>query len=408
MGTNKKRVTYSIFYGNRWIAERLTVGHIKVLNVTLFMITLLSDIENPDGAEMTFRGVQEHIRAARRSIEIHMFVWRNDAIGNEIGEAVLEAAERGVAVRIIKDVGAFMYERIEMNRKSFFNTPISFKNRVVYGLIRPTFPSTFCEDERTDELGWRVMNHPNVSIEWVNHTHTKYYIFDDEVMLTGSINIEDRHRGYLDYMIRIEGCDWIERFRERQSLQVRNDATRRLDFVLNSLRDGARRFEIKDRFLQLMQLAETSLYIEMAYIGDPDISDGIAAAAARGVEVTILFSREANVGNDINYKSMHELYRSAPMKVYLADRMIHSKLMMVDEKIIIMGSANFSVFSMQKAEELNVVIQQDPELMEEFLEIIAYRKAAAHEVISADEFATYNKWIAYLQQLHQKLNDLFN
>ncbi|MES2981673.1 MAG: phosphatidylserine/phosphatidylglycerophosphate/cardiolipin synthase family protein [Verrucomicrobiota bacterium] len=372
------------------------------------MITLLSDIENPDGAEMTFRRVKEHICAARRSIEIHMFVWRNDVIGQEIGEAVLEAAERGVAVRIIKDVGAFMYERIEMNRKSFFNKPISFKNRWVYRLIRPTFPDTFCKDDHTDELGWKIIHHPNVSIEWVNHTHTKYYLFDDEVMLTGSINIEDRHRGYLDYMIRIEGREHIERFRQRQSLQVPHDATRRLDFVLNSLRAGARRFEIKDKFLELMRQAKTSLYIEMAYIGDPEISAGITAAAARGVEVTMLFSREANVGNDINYKSMDELYRNTPMKAYLADRMIHSKLMMIDDSIVIMGSANFSVFSMQKAEELNVVIQDDTELMGQFRKTIAHRKAAAHEVVSADEFSAYNKPIAYLQQLHQKLNDLFN
>lgn len=372
------------------------------------MITLLSDLQNPDGAEMSFRLVKEWIRSARRAIEIHMFVWRNDAIGNEIGEAVLEAAERGVAVRIIKDVGAFMYERIEMNRKSFFNKPISFKNRVVYGLIGRTFPNTFCEDDRTDELGWRLMNHPNVTMEWVNHTHTKYYLFDDEVMLTGSINIEDRHRGYLDYMVQIEGREHIERFRQRQSLQVPHDATRRLDFVLNSLRDGGRRFEIKDRFLELMRQAKTSLYIEMAYIGDPEISAGIASAAARGVEVTMLFSREANVGNDINYKSMHELYRSAPMKAYLADRMIHSKLMMIDDSTVIMGSANFSVFSMQKAEELNVVIQQDETLMEQFRKTIAHRIAAAREVGSVDEFAGYNKRIAYLQQMHQRLNDLFN
>ena len=372
------------------------------------MITLLSDIQSSDGAEMTFRMVQEQIRAANQSIEIHMFVWRNDAIGQEIGEAVLEAAERGVAVRIIKDVGAIMYERIEMNRKSFFNKPISVKSRLLYGLIGPTFPNTFCEDDRTDELGWKIINHRNVTIEWVNHTHTKYYIFDDDVMLTGSINIEDRHRGYLDYMIRIEGREHIERFRQRHSLQVPHDAARSLDFVLNSLRDGARRFEIKDRFLELMQQAKNSLYIEMAYIGDPDISAGIAAAAARGVEVTMLFSRAANVGNDINYKSMHELYRSAPMKAYLADRMIHSKLMMVDESIVIMGSANFSVFSMQKAEELNVVIQGDKNLLDDFRKTIAHRIAAAREVRSEDEFSTYNKLIAYLQQLHQKLNDLFN
>ena len=53
-----------------------------------------------------------------------MYVWRSDVIGNAIGEALLAAAERGVRIRILKDTGAFLYERSEMNRKSFFNKPL--------------------------------------------------------------------------------------------------------------------------------------------------------------------------------------------------------------------------------------------------------------------------------------------
>lgn len=251
------------------------------------MVTLLSDIGSEDGAELTFRTVLERIRGAQRSVEIQMFVWRNDMIGNEVGRAVLEAAERGVAVKIIKDLGAFMYERIEMNRKSFFNKPIPLKQRLIYRLIQPTFPDTFCEDAFTDDLGWKIIHHPMVTIEWVNHTHTKYYIFDDEVMLTGSINIEDRHRGYLDYMIQIEGREQIERFRNRQALAVDLDPGRPLDFVVNVLRGRERRFEIKGEFLRLIDGAQQSLFIEMAYIGDPEVSAKIAEVARRGVEVVL-------------------------------------------------------------------------------------------------------------------------
>lgn len=371
-------------------------------------VTLLSDPTGRDGAEPTFRAVLDHIASARHTIEIHMFVWRNDVIGNQVGQTVLDAAERGVKIRIIKDLGAFMYERIEMNRKSFFNKPVSAKQDLIYRLLRPTFPDTYCEDDRTDELGWRIIRHPNVTIEWVNHTHTKYYIFDEEVMLTGSINIEDRHRGYYDYMIRIEGREAIGRFRKRQVLTVDPDPSLPLDFVLNVLRGGVKRFEIKRRFLGLMDQARSSIHIEMAYIGDPDISARLVEVARRGVEVVMLFSREANIGNDINYRSMHRLFLRAPITVYLTPRMIHSKLMMVDGDTVIMGSANFSVFSMQKAEELDVVIHSQPELLAAFRSTLERRMAESERVASADAFAGYNRRVASLQQLHQMLNSLFN
>ena len=47
-------------------------------------IRLLSDLSDADGAAMTFDRVLQRIRDASESIVIHMFVWRNDAIGNQI------------------------------------------------------------------------------------------------------------------------------------------------------------------------------------------------------------------------------------------------------------------------------------------------------------------------------------
>lgn len=372
------------------------------------MITLLSDTQNPDGADLTFRTVLRHIREATHSITIHMFVWRNDAIGNEVGQAVFEAAERGVKVHITKDLGAFMFERIEMNRKSFFNKPISIKQTLIYKALQSSFPDTYCEDEFTDALGLKIIAHPKVTLAWVNHTHTKYYIFDDEVMITGSINIEDRYRGYYDYMIKIEGKAHIQRFQTRARMESDYDPQRAMDFILNLKHGRSSTFEIKDHFLRLMDQAESSIYVEMAYIGDPDISEKIAEVANAGVEVTMLFSREANIGNDINYKSMHELYQSCPINAYLTEKMIHSKLMMVDDRIVIMGSANFSVFSMQKAEELNVIIQDERELMDSLRQIIEHRQSESIRVETHEAFAGYNKRVAFLQQLHQKLNDVFN
>jgi len=367
-------------------------------------IRLLSDLNNEDGAAPTFECIIERIREASESIVIHMFVWRNDEIGNEIGREILSAANRGVAIRIVKDTDAFMYERIEMNRKSFFNKSIPAATRFMFKIRALTFPDTYVEDDFDFELGNKIMMHDNIAIEWVHHTHTKYYIFDRRVMITGSINIEDRHRGYRDYMVEISGEHQILRFNQHINSNASYDGARSLDFVLNNAVGGTLQFNIKPTMLDLLLRAKKSVYIEMAYIGDPEISHQIIETAKRGVSVTMLFSEAANIGNDINYRSLCGIYKRACVTVYLSPKMIHSKLMLVDDEIVILGSANISVFSMQKAVELDVVVKDNPSFIETVKKTIEQRTGASRKVESIDELTKYNRIIAALQQLHQILH----
>ncbi|MGI9239519.1 MAG: phospholipase D-like domain-containing protein, partial [Verrucomicrobiales bacterium] len=248
------------------------------------MIELLDNPSIDDGAEPSFSRVLERIRGVERQLEIHMYVWRNDEIGNEIGGAVLAAAERGVKVLLIKDLGARLFENTEMNRKPFFPERPSPRERAKYSIVARTLPDTLVEDDRDWELGAAVLAHPNVTLRKVEHTHSKFYVFDERVLITGSINIEDRHRGYRDYMVEISGEGEVGRFRDRLAWGVAYDPSRPMDFLVNT----AGRFDIKPEFIRLLDGARKRVHIEMAYIGDPEISRAIIETSRRGVEVSIL------------------------------------------------------------------------------------------------------------------------
>lgn len=363
------------------------------------MIELLDEPGTDDGAEPGFARVLERISEVEGRLEIHMFVWRNDEIGNEVGRAVLAAAERGVQVLIIKDVGAKLFERTEMNRKSFFPEELPALTRAKFSIIGRTLPDTLVEDDRDWELGASVLAHPNVTLRWVNHTHSKYYVFDEQILITGSINLEDRHRGYRDYMVEIRGEDEVGRFRDRLAWGVPYDPSRPMDFLVNT----DRCFEIKAEFINLLGKVRERLYIEMAYIGDPDINRAIVAASKRGVEVVILFSRAANIGNDINYHTLQQIWKDCALKVFLSDKMIHSKLMIFDDELIVMGSANLSLFSMQKAVELDVIVRGYPEFLRAVRSAAARRLREGEVVARREDLPGYNRPLAILQQLHQKI-----
>ena len=70
----------------------------------------MSDLRVLGGGPEAFTAILEHIANARSSIEIHAFLWCDDEIGNKLGRAILEAADRGVKVKIHKDRVAAVYD----------------------------------------------------------------------------------------------------------------------------------------------------------------------------------------------------------------------------------------------------------------------------------------------------------
>ena len=355
--------------------------------------------QSGDAADDAYLHIVRRIEQAEVSVEIHMYVWRADAVGYLIGQAVYDAAERGVKVKILKDRGAVLFESQESNRKSFFKTPRAFNQRVLQRGIGLTFPSSLVEDDWDQSLGDELMGHSNVNFEWVSPTHTKYYCIDETYLITGSLNLEERHRGYHDVMVEFTGM--IPSFRERiknpDALEVmREDAPR---VLLNDPEKGV--FAIKPAVLNLIDGAQENIHIEMAYLGDEDVTQALIDAGERGVKLSILFSEKSNIGNDVNYHVLRHLMKRSGVEVRLSTKMIHSKVMVVDDCKVLMGSANFSVFSMQRAGELSFVVE-DVAFVDQVLCVLGERWGMGQPVDKVGDLPHYWRTLARLQQWHQR------
>ena len=367
-------------------------------------VSILNTANEVDGAEKTFSRIIELINTAESNIEIHMYVWRSDAIGNAIGNALCKAADRGVKIHIKKDHSALMYEWIEMNRKSYLPGKISKLKRIWWNIIRRTFPKTFVEDDFIDGAGLELTNKKNVTIEWIKKvkTHQKYYLFDNKTLVTGSINIEERHRDYYDYMIHIEENDLCEHFHSRMAGERVYNLDQNIEFIFNQPMNNENRFEIKPVLIQLIDQAKENIYVEVAYIGDHDVDEAIINAANRNVKVDLILSKAANIGNENNYKRAELIMKNSSAKIYLSSKMIHSKMLAFDRKIVVSGSANLSIFSMQYSGELNVLIK-DPKIVRDFMSLADTRKQSCDEVTDIGTLGNYSSMIAFLQEFHQKL-----
>ena len=80
--------------------------------------------------ETAFPEIIRYIEAAKSSIEINMFIWRDDKIGNRIAEAILSAANRGVKVCLSVDRYGVVLEKSEECKRSFFHKTQSVSEKV--------------------------------------------------------------------------------------------------------------------------------------------------------------------------------------------------------------------------------------------------------------------------------------
>lgn len=121
------------------------------------------------------------VRAARRSIDIQTFIWKNDECGRFLLWELLEAARRGVRVRIIADQ---MFSETDPATIAFVATAHPSLEVRHY---RPAF-------RRIDPKLWRQALSGLLAFRATNQRmHNKVMLVDDAVLVTGGRNIENAY-----------------------------------------------------------------------------------------------------------------------------------------------------------------------------------------------------------------------
>lgn len=347
------------------------------------------------------------IESAERSIRINMFIWRDDAIGNRIAAAVLDAADRGVQVDISVDRYGVVLEKAEESKKSFFHKRQTLTEKVKTAALELLYPMEGAPHRAKDEeseLYRAIVNHPNIRLECdrFKADHSKFYIFDDEIVILGGINIEDKENGcdlqgrvYQDYMVKMNGRDHVSAFLAK--LERGEDTGEGYFFGVNT-KDGCRRFEMEERYLDMIRTAQEELVITMAYFSPlPAFMEAITDACRRGVAVTVLVPERANYQSDTNRKTMKKLLKMTDngITVYFSPKMVHTKLV-ANEDWVSFGSTNITKKAFAQLSELNLFLPRESETAEQLMESVAENHAASRRVIGWQEI-TYNRLLAWLE-----------
>jgi cardiolipin synthase len=336
------------------------------------------------------------IEAARTRVSLEMYIFSDDKIGRRFADALLRAAARGVAVRLLydfvgcRDTPAAFFRRL---REGGVHTISYHRLR----LWRPRFWSL-----------WR-------------RNHRKTLVCDGQVAFTGGINISDEWLdtsegggGWRDAAVQVEGpavaaleaaflFTWNRRARRRARLapeglgKLAPVGDVRLAVVANAeLRE---RFAIRRSGLHAARAAKARILLANPYfVPDRGILRALAATAARGIDVRLLVPSVSDSRLvDLASGAVFEPLLRAGVRIWRSKTFIHTKLLAVDDRFVSLGSYNLDHRSLRYNLEI-VVNVLDARFNAEAVAMLEDDMAACRE-LSLAEFARRPWYVRVVERL---------
>ncbi|NLZ96266.1 MAG: cardiolipin synthase, partial [Bacteroidales bacterium] len=212
--------------------------------------------------------------------------------------------------------------------------------------------------------------------------HRKVVVIDGQVGYTGGMNVADRYingpswGNWRDTHIRIEGkgvqglqsvflIDW---FMVSKSLVTAREyfppletfGDNLMQIVTSGPYSPAR--EIMQGFMQAIFGAQSYIYIQTPYFIPPEsLSEALIAASTRGVDVRLMVPRKSDtLLVQLASRSYFKKLLRAEIKIYFYEPgFLHSKLMVIDDSLTLVGSANFDVRSFEQNLEVEAFIYNE-------------------------------------------------
>ncbi len=279
-----------------------------------------------DGVE-AFDKALELINAAKETVRVQTFIWKDDDIGRKMVSALITAADRGVKVSVSKDVVGTFFEARDMLKGH---------------------PSPVYADKR-------FKGHANINVMtdlFKDTDHSKYFIIDGRWAIFGGMNIADEyHKKWHDYMALIDSSQWTQAF----GAKVLDDSAWPDEAPFYFTVNNRKVCEIRTAMIEVIDSAKENVILEHAYFSDDRMIDAIVLATRRGVKITIILPQNPGTHLYANMSTINKLLARCPKdkcEIYFYPGMTHAKVMMVDGTIAIIGSANLTHRSMKRSREL--------------------------------------------------------
>lgn len=345
-----------------------------------------------------FSDILLEIAKARECIEFETYIYDDDAIGRQFESALIDAARRGVHVRLLVDgIGAAPW----VSRRGFELEKAGIEVRV-YHPVRITnlfrrILVFFGLKRRTAAQSTKLLSRLN------RRDHRKTVVIDRKTAWAGSLNVSAVHServsgalAWRDTGIRVEGDAGLNeiRFGFEYAWARSNDLAGHRHWSESLLKTG-RQIPRRNRtnlvrsnytvllrrqgyieFLRRIDLATKRIWITNAYLAPSGpIIRRLNRARRRGVDVRLLVPRKSDVFFMpwVATSYYAEMLKEEVRIFEYLPRFLHAKSIVIDEWATV-GSSNLNRRSLLRDFEIDIVISDEKEfrrLEDAFMEDLA-------------------------------------
>lgn len=303
----------------------------------------------PD-AETAMRALIADIEAAQSSCHLEFYIWSDGGRADDVAEALVRAAQRGVACRVLVD---------SLGSRPFLRGGVARRLRAAGVTVRAALPVAL----------WRLL-----LVRMDLRNHRKIAVIDGQVGYTGSLNLADpryfkRSAGvgpWVDALVRIEGPgvaslaitflqDWELESREGLE-QLRNTGdVRALEEVgsaaVQLLPSGPhmQHHEIREILLNAIVLAQREVILTTPYfVPDELLLAAIASAAKRGVAVTLIVPDrvDSRLVQWASQAFLRAVAAAGGRIMLFGGGLLHTKSITIDDDFSLFGSLNLDLRSL--------------------------------------------------------------
>ncbi len=328
--------------------------------------------------------MRDAIRQARHHVHVQSFIIGDDAVGREFMDLLAERARAGVTVRIL-------YDRFGCTRAiltGFFRRYARCPNLRIAGWTQA--------DPLKRQFQINLRNHRKILV--VDGTRAfcgGINIHQDNVKTPGADAIRDYHfdiRGPLVQELQYSFMrDWYFITEEEPANLLHEHyfphvppAGPALARLINSGPSGELE-AIADVFFGAILTARHQLTIVTPYfVPTSDILRAIRAASLRGVEVRIILPEINNhIYAGLASRALYEPLMQAGIRIYERQPpFMHAKAMLVDDELVIVGTANMDVRSLRLNYETCMAVF-DAGFVDKMKRIVLEDLARSREIVPA-------------------------
>ena len=313
------------------------------------------------------------IAGAQDRILLETYIIKGDAMGRRFKQALIDAADRGVAVHVVYDQFANL-----VVRPSFLTFPAPVQ------VLRYPLVSS-----------WKIL-----SPRHLGRDHRKILVVDDRVAYVGGYNIGSSYATeWRDTHLKIEGpavWDLDNAFVDFWNTHPKRTTDRLAQLPSAGWRPEIRAhrnvprqlmYPIRGMYLEAIDRAHRSIDITAAYfIPDRDILEALLEARLRGVTVRIIVPKVSNhVVTDWLSRGFYGRLLRAGVEIHrYTDHMVHAKTATIDGEWTTIGTANIDRLSLLGNYEINLEILDRG--LAEGMEKVFAEDCARCEQLSLDEW----------------------